>query len=141
MLGSMAANRSRSVADPVTSPDEMTAEITVTMETFKELGGDYADAVVESFVSRLGDQIDDRVAEALDEQLAAHGARPGSPGPAGARDGRAGLTVILATMLLGSVTTVLASGFAVAAVAWASLAVINVAYFRTRYPGKPEGRP
>ncbi len=32
-------------------------------------------------------------------------------------------------MLLGSVTTAVASGFAVAAAAWVGLAVINVTYF------------
>jgi hypothetical protein len=127
MLGSMAMNRSGpAAAAPMTTADE----ITVTMETLRELGGGHTDAVVASFVSRLGDQIDDRVAEALDEQLAEHGrVRPGSAGLAAARDGRAGLTVVLAAMLLGSVTTVLAGGFAVAAFAWVGMAVINVTYF------------
>lgn len=128
MLGSMAMHRSRPATDPARPADE----ITVTTETLRELGVDYPDAVAESFISRLGDQIDDRVAEAFEEQLAEHGARSGSPGLGAAPDGRAGLTVIIATMLLGSVTTVLASGFAVAAFAWAGLAVINVTYFRRK---------
>ena len=62
----MAVNLTQPAAAPVTSADEMKASL----ETFKELGSDYGDAVVESFVSRLGDQIDDRVAEAIHEVLA-----------------------------------------------------------------------
>jgi hypothetical protein len=123
MLGIMAINLSPSLAAPITSADEMTA----TMETYKELGGDYADAVVESFVSRLGDQIDDRVAEAFDEQLAERMERPGPLRSAATWDRRAGL-VVLVSMLLGTLATILASGIAVAALAWAGLAAINVAY-------------
>ena len=77
----MAINLSQSVAASITSADEMTAPL----ETFKELGSDYADAVVESFVSRLGDQIDDCVATAFDEQLAERMERPGPSARAATR--------------------------------------------------------
>lgn len=119
----MATSSSQAVAAPITSADEMTA----TLETFKELGSDYTDAVVESFVSRLGDQIDDRVAEAFDEQLAERMDQRGPLRAAATRDRWTGL-VVVASMLLGTLATILASGIAVAALAWFGLAAINVAY-------------
>ena len=124
----MAINLTQSVADPITSPDEMKA----TIETFKELGSDYGDAVVESFVSRLGDQIDDRVAEAFDEKLAEQMGQPGPLRSAATRDQRAGL-VVLASMLLGTLATILATGIAEVALAWVGLAAINVAYLSRRH--------
>ncbi len=124
MLGIMAINLFQSVAAPITSTGETTA---TTLETFKELGFDYADAVAESFVSRLGDQIDDRVAEAFDEQLAERMELPGPFRSAATRDRRA-LPVVLATMLLGTIATILAGSTVVVALAWTGLAVIDVAY-------------
>jgi hypothetical protein len=127
MLGVMAINLTKSVAAPITSADEMKA----TLETFTELGSDYGDVVVESFVSRLGDQIDDRVAEAFDEKLAERMEQPGPLRSAATRDQRAGL-VVLVSMLLGTLATILASGIAEVALAWAGLAAINVAYLSRR---------
>src|SRR5579862_9337748 len=86
----MAINLTQPAAAPITSADEMKA----TLETFRELGSDYGDAVVESFVSRLGDQIDDRVAEAFDEELTERMERPGPLRSAATRDQRAGLVVL-----------------------------------------------
>jgi hypothetical protein len=128
MLGVMAINLTKSVAAPITSAEEMKA----TLETFNELGSDYGDAVVESFVSRLGDQIDDRVAEAFDEKLAERMEQPGPLRSAATRDQRAGL-VVLVSMLLGTLATVLASGIAEVALAWVGLAAINVAYLSRRH--------
>jgi hypothetical protein len=125
MLGIMAINLSQSVAAPTTSADEMTA--TTTLETFKELGGDYADAVVESLVSRLGDQIDDRVAEAFDEQLAERMEQRDRFRSAATR-GRGAGPIVLATMLLGTIATILAGSIVVVALTWTGLAVIDVAY-------------
>jgi len=115
------------VAVPITSADEMKA----TLGTFKELGSDYGDAVVASFVSRLGDQIDDRVAEAFDETLAERMEQPGPLRSAATRDRRAGL-VVLVSMLLGTLATILARGIAEVALAWVGLAAINVAYLSRR---------
>ena len=123
----MATNLTQSVAVPITSADEMKA----TLGTFKELGGDYGDAVVASFVSRLGDQIDDRVAEAFDETLAERMEQPGPLRSAATRDQRAGL-VVLVSVLLGTLATILASGIAEVALAWVGLAAINVAYLSRR---------
>jgi hypothetical protein len=135
MLGIMATNLSQSAAATITSADEMTA----TMDTYRELGPDYADAVVESFVSRLGDQIDDRVAEAFDEQLTERMRQPGPLRTAATWDHRAAL-VVLATVLLGTLATILASGIAVVALAWTGLAVIDVAYLSRPYrPAIPAG--
>jgi multisubunit Na+/H+ antiporter MnhB subunit len=106
-------------------------EAAVTLETFKELGGDYEDAVVASFVSLLGDRIDDRVAEAFDEQLVGL-EQPGPLRAAMARDRRAELAVVLSTMLMGTIVTVFVSGFAAPALAWTGLAVINIAYLSRR---------
>ncbi len=123
----MAINLTQSVAAPVTSADEMKASL----ETFKELGSDYGDAVVASFVSRLGDQIDDRVAEAFDEKLAERMEQPGPLRSAATRDQRAGL-VVLVSMLMGTLATILATGIAEVALAWVGLAAINVAYLSRR---------
>jgi len=128
MLGDMAINLTKSVAAPITSADEMKA----TLETFTELGSDYGDAVVESFVSRLGDQIDDRVAEAFDETLAERMEQPGPLRSAATRDQRAGL-VVLVSALLGTLATILASGIAEVALAWVGLVAINVAYLSRRH--------
>ena len=135
----MAINLTQSVAAPITSADEMTA----TLETFKELGSDYGDAVVDSFVSRLGDQIDDRVAAAFDEQLAERMEQPGLLRSAATRDRRTGL-VVLASMLLGTLATILANGIAMTALAWVGLAAINVAYLSHQcgpsFPAERAGR-
>ena len=128
MLGVMAINLTKSVAAPITSADEMKS----TLETFTELGSDYGDAVVESFVGRLGDQIDDRVAEAFEEKLAERMEQPGPLRSAATRDQRAVL-VVLVSMLLGTLATILASGIAEVALAWVGLAAINVAYLPRRH--------
>lgn len=114
-----------------TAPMTSAGEAAVFLETSRELGRDYEDAVVAAFVGQLGDRIDDRVAEALDEQLAERTGQPGSLRPAAACR-RGDLPVVLVTMLLGAVATVLASGLAAPALAWASLAVIDVAYLSRR---------
>jgi hypothetical protein len=123
MLGIMALNLSQPVAAPITSANRMTPAL----GTFGELGGDYADAVAASFVSRLGDQIDDRVAEAFDEQLAERMEQPGFFRSPATRD-RGARPVVLATMLLGTIATILAGSVVVVALAWTGLAVIDVAY-------------
>jgi hypothetical protein len=124
----MAINLTQPPAAPVTSADELKAAL----ETYKELGSDYGDAVVESFVSRLGDQIDDRVADAFDEKLAEQMERPGPLRSAVTRDQRAGL-VVVGSMLMGTLATILATGIAEVALAWAGLAAINVAYLSRRH--------
>ena len=124
----MAINLTQPAAAPITSADEMKA----TLETFRELGSDYGDAVVESFVSRLGDQIDDRVAEAFDEELTERMERPGPLRSAATMDQWAGL-VVLVSMLMGTLATILATGIAEVALAWVGLAAINVAYLSRRH--------
>lgn len=97
-----------------------------------ELCSDREQAVTASFIDRLGDQIDDRVAEALDEQFAELMEQPGPWQAALARDRRAGLAVVLATLLLGTTVTVLADGFSALALVWLGMALINIAYFYRR---------
>jgi len=129
----MAINRSQSVAAPITSADELTA----TLATFRDLGGDYTDSVVESFVRRLEDQIDDRVAEAFDEQLTERIRQPGPLRTAATRDHQAGI-VVLATVLLGTIATILTDGIPTVALAWTGLAVIDVAYLCRQYSPRPD---
>lgn len=124
----MLTNRSGPTARPITTA----AETATTLEVFKELGSDYEDAVVESFVNRLEDEIDDRVAEAFDEQLGERLEQPGPLHAALARDRRAGVTVVLATLLFGTVATVLIRGLAALALLWVGMAVVNIAYFSHR---------
>lgn len=116
-----------------TAPVASAEEAAFALETFRELGGGYGDAVAASFVSRLGDQIDDRVAEAFDEQLAERMEEPGPLRSAVARDRRGDLAVVLVTMLLGTIATVLARGFAAPALAWTGLAVIAIVYLSRRH--------
>ncbi|HEY6497623.1 MAG TPA: hypothetical protein VIZ43_30455 [Trebonia sp.] len=97
-----------------------------------ELCSDHEETVAVSFTDRLGDQIDDRVAEALDQQFAELMVQPGPWRAALVRDRRAGLAVVLATLLLGTTVTVLADGFSALALAWLGMAVINIAYFYRR---------
>lgn len=115
-----------------TAPAAPAEEAAITLETFRELGGDYEDAAAALLVSRLSDQIDDRVAEAFDEQLAERMEQPGPLRSAVARDRRGDLAVVLATMLLGTIVTVFSRGLAVPALAWAGLTVIDIAYLSRR---------
>jgi len=127
MLETMAIKSPRSTVHPMTSADEFTA----TVAMFQELGSDHSDAAVESFISRLGDQIDDRVAETFDEQLTERMQQPG-PLRSAATRGRAELAFAGATMALGTIASILASDPRIAALAWAGLAVISAAYFSRR---------
>jgi hypothetical protein len=103
------------------SPDEVRAAA----EIHRELGPDYRDAVVESFVERVGREIDARV----DSRLAA--ARQSADQPA--KQNRQ-LALAIVSMSLGvplsGITLGLSSGDQLIglAIVWIAIAVINVAY-------------
>jgi hypothetical protein len=104
-------------------------EIRAAAETYQELGPGYRDAVIESFLDRVGQQIDARVdVRVAQHELQAPGRLPrGAPGSP--------MALAIASMVLG----IPISGIAVAAgthpaglmgliVVWTAIAVINVAY-------------
>jgi hypothetical protein len=105
-------------------------EIRAAAETYQELGPGYRDAVIESFLDRVGQQIDARVdARVAQHELHAPGRRPRGPGSP--------MTLAIVSMVLG----IPISGIAVAAgphptgllgliVVWTAIAVINVTYTR-----------
>ena len=108
-------------------------EIRAAAEIHRELGPDYRDAVVESFIERVGREIDARV----DSRLAA-ASRQRSVEPA--RQHKT-LALPITSMALGiplsGITLGLSSGDQLTglAIVWIAIAVINVAYalgFRSR---------
>jgi hypothetical protein len=131
--------------DDVTDSPLSAGELRAAAETHKELGPEYRDAVLESFVDRVGREIDARV----DARLAQAAARPMAPqATATAPVPRASKPFSPLAMALGSITLgIPISAIAVAAgahpaglwgllVVWIAIAVINVAYAsRLRPPG------
>jgi len=103
------------------SPEEVRAAA----ETHRELGPEYRDAVIESFIERVGREIDARV----DSRIAAAQQNPVRP----ARQPR---TMSLATtsialgIPLSGIALGLSSGAQLTglAIIWIAIAVINVAY-------------
>jgi hypothetical protein len=109
------------------TPDEVRAAA----ETHRDLAPEYQSAVIESFLDRVGREIDARV----DARLAA-GQTPSRP-PATQHPDRSSLALAIVSMVLGVPLTAIAvaagshpPGFAAVLVIWAAIAVINVAYSR-----------
>jgi hypothetical protein len=116
------------------TPDEVRAAA----ETHRELGPDYQTAVIESFLDKVGREIDARV----DSRLAM--AQPGAVAPK--QSGRGG-PLALAIVSLGvgipltAITEGTHSGLVALAVIWIAIAVINVAYtLSSSLPGRPPHR-
>lgn len=110
-------------------------EVRAAAETHRELGPDYQTAVIESFLDKVGREIDARV----DSRLAM--AQPGGRAPR--QPGRGG-PLALAIVSLGvgipltGITEGTHSGLVALAVIWAAIAVINVAYtLSTTLPSRP----
>ena len=119
-------------------------ELRAAAETHKELGPEYRDAVLESFVERVGREIDARV----DARLAQGAPRPVAPQPAAAAPARQPRQFSPLAMALGSIglgipitAIVVAAGAHPTGiwgllVVWIAIAVINVAYAaKLRPPG------
>jgi hypothetical protein len=112
------------------TPDEVRAAA----ETHSELGPDYSSAVIESFLDKVGKEIDARV----DARVA--GARPAAmpmapypaqpPAPSSGRGSVFALAVV--SMVLGIPLTAIEAGFhygiAGLVVIWVALTAINVVY-------------
>jgi hypothetical protein len=115
-------------------------EIRAAAETYSELGPGYRDAVIESFLEKVGGEIDNRVAARL-------AALPPMPGSSRQRRGSSGSPLALAviSMVLG----IPISAIAVAAgdhpagalgliVVWMAITAINLGYAMSpRGPGRP----
>jgi hypothetical protein len=109
-------------------------EIRAAAETYSELGPGYRDAVIESFLEKVGGEIDARVAARL-------AALPPMPGPTRQRRGfGSGSPLALATisMVLGipiSAIAVAAGAHPAGAlgliVVWVAIAAINLGYARS----------
>lgn len=105
-------------------------EIRAAAETHHELGPGYRDAVIDSFLDKVGREIDARVDARLAQQ------QPAQPGP-GWRRGHSGSPMALAitSMALGIPISAIAvaagphpAGFMGLLVVWLAIAVINIAY-------------
>jgi hypothetical protein len=155
----MALNRNSAVRSPgagllprravyrgeVTDSPLSAGELRAAAETHKELPAEYRDAVLESFVDRVGREIDARV----DARLAQAAARPVSPQPGPAAPApRAPKQFSPLAMALGSIalgipiTAIVVSAGAHPAgiwgllVVWIAIAAINLGYAaKLRPPG------
>jgi hypothetical protein len=109
---------------PMATPDPTRDELEAALGARRELGKDYEDAVLDSFVARLDQTIDARVEAGVAERL----------GPGGKlRDGGQDKGFIIALVSLG--TGIPISGIAAGVtdlggliVAWAGIAAVNFAY-------------
>ncbi|MGN6792812.1 MAG: hypothetical protein ACTHJW_10560 [Streptosporangiaceae bacterium] len=111
---------------PSLSPDEIRAAA----EIHRDLGPEYQSAVIESFLDRVGREIDARV----DARLAA-AQMPAQPAKQSRE--RSALPLAIVSMCLGIPLSAIAvaagtnpPGFAGLLVIWIAIAVINVAYSR-----------
>jgi hypothetical protein len=118
------------------SPTSLTPdEIRAAAETHHELGPDYQSAVIESFLDKVGQEIDARV----DARLAAAQPMPGlspyqpnqpQPRQANPRNGSFALAVV--SMVLGIPLTGIVAGTHLGiwalTIIWIAIAVINIAY-------------
>jgi hypothetical protein len=115
------------VTDDQFARDDLTAAIGAR----HELGKDYEDAVVDSFVARL----DERIAERVDEQVAERiggKPKPKAPTPAQAADAKDNSSFIVALVSLGAGIPITAissenAGIAGLIVSWAGIAAVNIA--------------
>jgi hypothetical protein len=114
------------------SPDEIRAAA----ETHRDLGPEYQSAVIDSFLDKVGREIDARV----DARVAALGAQSQQPAKTHthARSG-APVAVLAITMTLGIPLSAIAvaagqhpAGFWGLLVVWAAIAAINIAYAMRR---------
>jgi hypothetical protein len=106
------------------SPDEIRAAA----EVHRELGPDYEKAVVESFLERLGAEIDARVDARVAHVTEARAVQPRgrSMSSAGLALGSIGLGIPITAIVATAGTHPV--GFAGVLVVWLAIAVINVAY-------------
>jgi hypothetical protein len=127
----------------VNSPSSLTPdEIRAAAETHRDLGPDYQSAVIESFLDKVGREIDARV----DARVAAAQpyVQPAPPAKPATRE-RSAFVLAIVSISLGVPLTALTVtagthpvGISGLLVIWIAIAVINVAY--SRQPRPPQDR-
>jgi hypothetical protein len=103
------------------------ADLTAAVAARRELGPDYEDAVLDSFLARLDRQTQARVEATVAERLSA-GTRQGAGAPS-QKD--PGLTLGVVSLIAGIPVTAIAttaSGVTALIVAWGGIAAVNVAH-------------
>ena len=130
------AHGARYTVGDVTESPLSAGELRAAAETHRELPSEYRDAVLESFVDRVGREIDARV----DARLAQAAARPAAQQPAPAAPARRApkqfspLALGLGSIALGIPITAIvanasdATGIWGLLVVWIAIAVINLGY-------------
>ena len=105
-------------------------EIRVAAETHNELGPAYGDAVIESFLDKVGREIDARVDVRLAQQQVVQPPTPGRRGHSGSP-----MALAIGSMALGIPISAIAvaagphpAGFMGLLVVWIAITAINVAY-------------
>jgi hypothetical protein len=124
------------------SPDEIRAAA----ETHRELGPDYQDAVIESFLDKVGKEIDARVDARLGRSRGGwQPEQPAQPAPIAQVKQYQPMTLAIVSMVLGIPLTAITvtagshpAGIAGLLVVWAAIAAINIAYAVRLRP--PPGR-
>jgi hypothetical protein len=118
-------------------------EIRAAAETHRELGPSYQDAVIESFLDKVGREIDARV----DARLAQQQSPPASyrRGPSGSPMALAITSMALGIPISGIVVAAgpHPAGFMGLLVVWIAIAVINIAYnigYTSRFRQPPDRR-
>ncbi len=125
----------------VNSPSLTPDEIRAAAETHRDLGPDYQSAVIESFLDKVGREIDARV----DARVAA--AQPSAPPAKPAARERSAFALAVVSMAFGIPLTALTVtagshpvGIGGLLVVWLAIAVINVAYSMHLRPPPPSRR-
>ena len=120
----------RIVADSPVSPDELRAAA----EVHRELGPEYDKPVIESFIQRLGPEIDARVDARVAQELEAGAGQPRTPS----------MRLAITSMALGiPLTAIVATGgdhpvgLIGVLIIWLAIAIINVAYAISSRPAAP----
>ncbi|MFC4534757.1 hypothetical protein [Sphaerisporangium dianthi] len=111
-------------------------ELRATVEARRDLGPDYEQALIESFLEKIDSAIDSRVRAEVAAQNGHH-LPPGRPGPYGApppapgkAKGDATIPIALGSLGIGIPLTAIAAGEAGAAglfLAWTGIILVNVA--------------
>jgi hypothetical protein len=124
--GAVAIYRAR-VNRPSLTPDEIRAAA----ETHRDLGPDYQPAVIESFLEKVGREIDARV----DARVAAQQQMPAAPAKRAAAREPSAFVLAVVSMAFGIPLTAIVAvagsnpvGLGGVLVIWLAIAVINVAY-------------
>lgn len=139
----------RAVMSDSLSPDEIRAAA----EVHDELGPGYRDAVIESFLERVGKEIDARVDARLDRSVPASAPEERGRGhrhPGRSERSGSPLALAICSLVFGIPITAIVlavgghqAGLVGLVVVWVAIAVINIAYntsYAARYRFPPQDR-